>query len=57
MGIAKISGADLNSMGELLASGKVKPVIDRRYSLSEAGQALQYIGRKHTQGKVVINVA
>ena len=56
MGIAKMNAEDLGFMGELLTAGKVKPVIERRCMLSEAGQALQYIGGKHTRGKVVITV-
>jgi NADPH:quinone reductase-like Zn-dependent oxidoreductase len=57
MGIAKINPEDLGFMAELLTAGKVKPVIEKRYGLSEAGQALQYIGGKHTRGKVVITVS
>lgn len=57
MGITNVNSPDLEYMAGLLASGKVKPVIERRYGLSEAGQALQYIGEKHTRGKVVITVA
>jgi len=54
MGIAKMNSSDLEYMAGLLASGKVRPVIEKRYGLAEAGQALQYIGDKHTRGKVVI---
>lgn len=57
MGVAKMNSPDLEYMAGLLASGKVKPVIERRYGLSEAVEALQYIGGKHTRGKVVISVA
>ena len=57
MGIAKMNSEDLGFMAELLTSGKVKPVIEKRYTLSEVGQALRYIGGKHTQGKVVISVS
>jgi len=58
MGIAKMNQEDLGFMAELLAAGKVKPVIEeKRYGLSEVGQALQYIGEKHTRGKVVVNVS
>ena len=41
---------------ELIEGGKIKPVIDRRYSLSELPEALSYLGRGHARGKVVINV-
>lgn len=57
MGIAKINSEDLGFMAELLTAGKVKPVIEKQYRLSEVGQALQYIGGKHTRGKVVITVS
>jgi NADPH:quinone reductase-like Zn-dependent oxidoreductase len=47
---------DLVFMKELLEAGKVVPVIDRRYPLSEVAQALQYYGEGHSQGKVVVTV-
>ena len=43
-------------MKELLESGQVKPVIDRRYTLSEVPEALRYLGKGHARGKVVIAV-
>ena len=56
MGIAKINQQDLNIVKELLESGKVVAVIDRRYPLSETGAALRYLGEGHARGKVVITV-
>jgi NADPH:quinone reductase-like Zn-dependent oxidoreductase len=47
---------DLVFMKELLEAGKVVPVIDRRYPLSEVAQALRYYGEGHSQGKVVVTV-
>ncbi|MGB5894499.1 MAG: NAD(P)-dependent alcohol dehydrogenase [Ignavibacteriaceae bacterium] len=47
---------DLVIMKELLEAGKVVPVIDRRYSLSEVAEALRYYGDGHAQGKVVITL-
>jgi NADPH:quinone reductase-like Zn-dependent oxidoreductase len=47
---------DLVFMKELLEAGKVVPVIDRRYPLSEVPEALRYYGEGHSQGKVVITV-
>jgi len=55
--LAKPNHADLTFMKELLEAGKVKPVIDRRYPLSEVPQALRYLEEGHAQGKVVINIA
>jgi NADPH:quinone reductase-like Zn-dependent oxidoreductase len=43
-------------MRELLESGKVTPVIDRRYKLSEVPEALRYLGEGHTRGKVIITM-
>ena len=48
---------DLSFVKELIETGKVKPVIDRRYSLSEVPEALRYYEEGHAKGKVVINVA
>jgi NADPH:quinone reductase-like Zn-dependent oxidoreductase len=44
-------------MGELLEAGKVVPIIDRSYPLSEVPEALRYLMDEHAQGKVVIEVA
>lgn len=57
MGIAKINQQDLIFLGELLAAGKLAPVIDRCYPISEIVEAFRYVEDKHAQGKVVINVA
>jgi len=54
---ATVNQADLAVLKELLETGKVRPVIDRRFPLSEAREALRYLGAGHAQGKVVINVA
>ena len=56
MGIAKINQKDLVYIGELLAAGKITPVIDRRYPLSEIAEAFRYIEDTHAQGKVVITM-
>ncbi|HXW94176.1 MAG TPA: NAD(P)-dependent alcohol dehydrogenase [Nitrososphaerales archaeon] len=57
MGIAKIVPEDLATLGELMGSGKLKPFIDRRYPLSEAAEAFQYLQEGHARGKVVVKVA
>ena len=43
-------------MKELFRAGKVKPVIDKRYPLSEVLEALGYFEAGHARGKVVITV-
>jgi NADPH:quinone reductase-like Zn-dependent oxidoreductase len=47
---------DYVSLIELFEAGKVVPVIDRRYPLSEVPEALRYYGEGHARGKVVITV-
>ena len=56
MGVAKPSQKDLVFIKELLEAGKVVPVIDRRYTLSEVPEAIRYLEEGHAQGKVVITV-
>jgi len=55
--IARSSREDLTTMSELMASGKVKPVIDKRYKLSEVPEAIQYLEQRHARGKVIITLA
>ncbi len=47
---------ELDVMTELLEAGKVKPVIDKRYPLSEVPEALRYFGEGRARGKLVITV-
>jgi len=54
--IAKFNKEDMVVLRELLETGKVTPVIDRRYELSEIADALRYMGEGHARGKVVITV-
>lgn len=50
------STGDLGFVKDLIEAGKVKPVIDRRYPLSEVPRALRYLETGHPRGKVVIAV-
>jgi NADPH:quinone reductase-like Zn-dependent oxidoreductase len=56
MGIAKVNQEDLVYLGKLLESGKIAPVVDRRYPLSDIVEAFRYVEDTHAQGKVVIVV-
>jgi NADPH:quinone reductase-like Zn-dependent oxidoreductase len=47
---------DLVEITELCESGKIAPVIDRRYPLRETPEALRYLGEGHAKGKIVITV-
>jgi NADPH:quinone reductase-like Zn-dependent oxidoreductase len=53
---AKIVVKDLVVLKELLETGKVVPVIDRRYTLREASDAVRYLEEGHARGKVVITI-
>jgi NADPH:quinone reductase-like Zn-dependent oxidoreductase len=55
--LVKPNQNDLVFMKELLESGKVTPMIDRCYPLSEVPEAFRYLGEGHAQGKIVITVA
>ena len=54
--LGKPNQKDYDFLIELIEAGKVVPVIDRRYPLSEVPEALRYYGGGHVQGKVVITV-
>ena len=54
--IAKVNKADLELLAQLAREGKLKSVIDRRYPLDQAGDALDYLGGGHARGKVVVTV-
>lgn len=52
--IAKFNKEDLTTVGKLMATATVTPVIDRCYRLSEVPEAFRYMGEGHARGKVVI---
>jgi NADPH:quinone reductase-like Zn-dependent oxidoreductase len=54
--LAKNNKADLLVLKELIEAGKITPVIDRSYPLSEAAEAIRYLEQGHARGKVVITV-
>ena len=54
--IAKFNKPDMEYLRDLLAAGKLTPVIDRQFDLGEIGDALRYLGDGHPQGKIVITV-
>jgi NADPH:quinone reductase-like Zn-dependent oxidoreductase len=47
---------DLVALSDLIEAGKVTPILDRTYPLSDAAQAIDHVGRGHAQGKVAITV-
>jgi len=54
--ISKENHEDMLVLTELIEAGKVTPVIDRTYPLTEAPQAIRYLEQGHARGKVVITV-
>jgi NADPH:quinone reductase-like Zn-dependent oxidoreductase len=54
--MAELNKKDLTILGDLMQSGKVTPVIDRAYPLSQIAEAIRYLEQGHARGKVVITV-
>ncbi|HNE06306.1 MAG TPA: NAD(P)-dependent alcohol dehydrogenase, partial [Anaerolineales bacterium] len=54
--LAKPSQKDLEFVAGLLADGKVKPVIAKRFALAHTADAIRYVEEGHAQGKVVVTI-
>lgn len=54
--VAQPNRSDLNFLRKLIEAQKIRPVIDRRYTLDEVPDALRYVESGHAAGKVVITV-
>jgi NADPH:quinone reductase-like Zn-dependent oxidoreductase len=54
--LAKSSKQDLATLSKLIESTKVKPVIDRTYSMAEVAEAVSYLEAGHARGKVVVTI-
>jgi NADPH:quinone reductase-like Zn-dependent oxidoreductase len=54
--IAKITRPDLELIRDLIEAGKVKPVVERTYALSDVADAFSYLGEGHAHGKLVVTV-
>ena len=54
--IAKINRPDMNVLRDLVETGKVKPVVERRYDLSELTEAFRRFGEGHVRSKLVITI-
>jgi len=52
--IAKVNQEDLTILGELMATGRVTPVIDKHYRLSELPEAFRYAAEGHSRGKLIV---
>lgn len=54
--LAKTSKEDLDVLRDLIETQKIKPIIDRTYTLSEVPEAIRYLEKGHARGKVVITL-
>jgi NADPH:quinone reductase-like Zn-dependent oxidoreductase len=54
--MAKITRPDLETLAGMLASGALAPVIERRYPLETAAEAIAHVAQGHAQGKVVVEM-
>ncbi|MFN0182084.1 MAG: NAD(P)-dependent alcohol dehydrogenase [Gemmatimonadales bacterium] len=54
--VSDLNQKDLTVLGDLMAGGKVTPVIDRRYPLAEVREAIRYLETGRARGKVVITI-
>jgi NADPH:quinone reductase-like Zn-dependent oxidoreductase len=54
--VTKFNKPDLQTLADLLASGELKPAIDRTYELAEAQEALRTFGEGHVRGKLVLTI-
>ncbi len=57
MMMAVIDKKDLAILGDLMQSGKVTPVIDKTYPLSQTAEAMRYLEKGHASGKVIITMS
>jgi NADPH:quinone reductase-like Zn-dependent oxidoreductase len=55
--VTEANEADLRFLSELMAAGKVKPLVDKTYPMHEAAEALRYFEEGHSRGKIVITTA
>jgi NADPH:quinone reductase-like Zn-dependent oxidoreductase len=54
--VASFSRANMETLRDLLASGQVKPVIERVYPFAQLVDALEYMGEGHARAKLVVTV-
>jgi NADPH:quinone reductase-like Zn-dependent oxidoreductase len=54
--VSKNDAVGLLVLKELAEAGKIRPVLDRRYPLAEAAEAIRYVGEGHARGKVIVEI-
>jgi len=56
MFMAQMNAEDLATLAELMQSGDITPVIDRRYPLQEVADAIRYSEEGHARGKILVTM-
>jgi NADPH:quinone reductase-like Zn-dependent oxidoreductase len=54
--LAQANKDDLDVLRDMMQTGKLTPVIDKRYKLSETAQAISYLEQGHARGKVIVDL-
>lgn len=54
--LAQMNAEDLATLGELMAAGKITPVIDKRFTLQEVPAAIRYSETGRARGKIIVNI-
>jgi NADPH:quinone reductase-like Zn-dependent oxidoreductase len=54
--LADLNSKDLDTLRDWMQAGKITPVIDRRYALSEVPEAIRYLEQGHARGKVIVTM-
>lgn len=54
--LARVARADLALVADMLQNGKLRSVIDRRYSLHEAAEAMRHLESKRARGKIIVTI-
>jgi NADPH:quinone reductase-like Zn-dependent oxidoreductase len=54
--VAKFTREDMLVLKDLLETGKVKPLVERTYPLTQIAEAMRYLGTGHVQGKLVVTM-
>lgn len=54
--LARLNQPDLEVLGEMLGSGKLRPVVEKCYPLSDVREAFRHLGTGHAKGKLVVTM-
>jgi NADPH:quinone reductase-like Zn-dependent oxidoreductase len=54
--LAQANKDDLDVLRDMMQTGKLTPVIDKRYKLGETAQAISYLEQGHARGKVIVDL-